>query len=209
MHKLKVFQQINIENLYQIINDYPFATLILNTESGIEVDHLPMILMVDDGVATLQGHIAKANPLARLLNDETKATIIFHGPNCYISPNYYPTKKDNGKAVPTWNYIVVHVAGSIKCVHDNDWKLDLLNSLTDKHESSSDEPWSISDAPQEYIEKMLPAIVGLEVQIESIEGKWKVSQDKPEINQKGVIEGLEAVGHSDMQAWVQKFVISD
>ncbi|MGO2498079.1 MAG: FMN-binding negative transcriptional regulator [Vibrio litoralis] len=208
MHKLKVFQQSNIEHLHQIINDYPFSTLMVSTESGIEVDHLPMILTIDDGVVCLQGHIAKANPLAKLVNDETKATIIFHGPNCYISPNYYPTKKENGKAVPTWNYIVVHVTGAIKCIHDNDWKLDFLNRLTDKHESNSDEPWSISDAPQEYIEKMLPAIVGLEVQIESIEGKWKVSQDKPEINQQGVVEGLQAVGHSEMQAWVQKFIVS-
>ncbi|MGO2342374.1 FMN-binding negative transcriptional regulator [Vibrio litoralis] len=208
MHKLKVFQQSNIEHLHQIINDYPFSTLMVSTKSGIEVDHLPMILTIDDGVVRLQGHIAKANPLAKLVNDETKATIIFHGPNCYISPNYYPTKKENGKAVPTWNYIVVHVTGAIKCIHDNDWKLDFLNRLTDKHESNSDEPWSISDAPQEYIEKMLPAIVGLEVQIESIEGKWKVSQDKPEINQQGVVEGLQAVGHSEMQAWVQKFIVS-
>lgn len=207
MHKLKVFQQSNIEHLHEIINDYPFATLIVSTESGIEVDHLPMILTIDGGAVSLQGHIAKANPLAKLVNDETKATIIFHGPNCYISPNYYPTKKDNGKAVPTWNYIVVHVTGAIKCIHDNDWKLDFLNRLTDKHESNSDEPWSISDAPQEYIEKMLPAIVGLEVQIESIEGKWK-SQDKPEINQQGVVEGLQAVGHREMQAWVQKFIVS-
>lgn len=208
MHKLKVFQQSNIEHLHQIINDYPFSTLMVSTKSGIEVDHLPMILTIDDGVVRLQGHIAKANPLAKLVNDETKATIIFHGPNCYISPNYYPTKKENGKAVPTWNYIVVHVTGAIKCIHDNDWKLDFLNRLTDKHESNSDEPWSISDAPQKYIEKMLPVIVGLEVQIESIEGKWKVSQDKPEINQQGVVEGLQAVGHSEMQAWVQKFIVS-
>ncbi|MFH0256798.1 FMN-binding negative transcriptional regulator [Vibrio rumoiensis] len=208
MHKLKVFQQTDTEHLYKIIHDYPFATLILSNASGIEVDHLPMILAIDDGVATLQGHIAKANPLARLVNDETKATIIFHGPNCYISPNYYPTKKENGKAVPTWNYIVVHVTGAIKCINDSVWKLGFLNRLTNKHESNSDEPWSISDAPQEYIEKMLPVIVGLEVQIESIEGKWKVSQDKPEINQKGVVEGLQVVGHSEMQAWVQKFIVS-
>ncbi|MGO2324284.1 FMN-binding negative transcriptional regulator [Vibrio casei] len=190
MHNIKIHQQNDTEQLKNIIRYYPFATLVMETKSGLEIDHFPVIIKHQDGVDVLQGHIAKANYLWKHIEENHQATLIFHGPNCYISPNYYPTKKANGKAVPTWNYVVVHVKGTIKAIHDNEWKLSLLECLTTQHEAEQSEPWSMHDAPTEYIEKMLPAIVGLDIQIESIQGKWKVSQDKPEVNQQGVIEGL-------------------
>ncbi|OEF29227.1 FMN-binding negative transcriptional regulator [Vibrio rumoiensis] len=190
MHNIKIHQQNDTEQLKQIIKNYPFATLVMNTKAGLEVDHLPLILNHDNSVDVLQGHIAKANSLWKTFENDQPVTVIFHGPNCYISPNYYPTKKENGRAVPTWNYVVVHVKGTIKAIHDNEWKLSLLECLTAQHETEQSEPWSMNDAPTEYIEKMLPAIVGVEIKIESMLGKWKVSQDKPEVNQQGVIEGL-------------------
>lgn len=190
MHNIKIHQQNDTEQLKRVIRNYPFATLVMETTSGLEIDHLPVIIKHQNGVDVLQGHIAKANSLWKYIEEDHQATLIFNGPNCYISPNYYPTKKENGKAVPTWNYVVVHVKGTIKAIHDNEWKLSLLECLTAQHEAEQSEPWSMDDAPTAYIEKMLPAIVGLEIQIESMLGKWKVSQDKPEINQQGVIDGL-------------------
>jgi transcriptional regulator len=143
-----------------------------------------------EGKDVLQGHIAKANPLWKNMAEKTEVLIVFNGPNCYISPNYYPTKMATGKAVPTWNYVVVHVKGLISFVHDNTWNLNLLDSLTTHHESQEPEPWSIEDAPKEYIEKMLSAIVGIEIDITSIIGKWKVSQNQAEINKQGIYKAL-------------------
>ncbi|TVO33079.1 FMN-binding negative transcriptional regulator [Vibrio algivorus] len=190
MHNIKIHQQNDKEELKQVIRSYPFATLVMNTQAGLEVDHLPVILNHVNGIDVLQGHIAKANSLWKAFENDQSVTVIFHGPNCYISPNYYPTKKENGRAVPTWNYVVVHVKGTIKAIHDSEWKLNLLGNLTTQHEAEQSEPWSMADAPTQYIEKMLPAIVGVEITIESISGKWKVSQDKPAVNQQGVIDNL-------------------
>ena len=117
----------------------------------------------------------------------------------YISPNYYPTKKETGKVVPTWNYVTVHVKGVMSYIHDEKWKLNMLNNLTNQHEVGQPNPWSISDAPEEYIQKMIPAIVGLEIKALSITGQWKVSQNQPEQNKQGVAAGLSQESESDSQ----------
>ncbi|WP_105902013.1 FMN-binding negative transcriptional regulator [Vibrio gangliei] len=206
MHKLKIFEQTDTELLYQIIRKHSFATLIVYSENGVEVDHLPMFLAAKDDKFFLQGHLAKVNPTAKQLREATEVMIIFHGPNAYISPNFYPTKQANGKAVPTWNYIVVHVKGMVSAVDCNAWKLDLLDKLTAHHEIGNKEPWSMSDAPTKYIEQMLPAIIGIEIEIQEIEGKWKVSQDKPKVNQQGVVQGLQESGHGEMSDWVNTYI---
>jgi len=138
----------------------------------------------------LQGHIAKANPLWKSVNEQSEVLLVFHGPNCYISPNHYPTKKDNGRAVPTWNYVAVHVKGVLTFRFDDEFKLRMLDNLTKQHEAEQETPWSIHDTPEQYINSMLPAIVGLEIKITAITGQWKVSQNQPEVNKQGVIEGL-------------------
>jgi len=186
MYIPKIFQQDSVNKYKDLITQYPLATLITYAESGIEANHIPLILNNVNGKDVLQGHIAKANPLWKNVSDKSKVLVVFNGPNCYISPNYYPSKKENGRAVPTWNYVAVHVQGAISFITDDKWNLAMINNLTNQHEAKQAQPWSISDAPEQYIQKMLPAIVGFEIEILSITGKWKVSQNQPEKNKQGV-----------------------
>ena len=190
MYVPKSFEQQDQTQLIDIINNYAFATLVTYSDSGIEANHLPMFIKQVNGSQVLQGHIAKSNPLWKNVNEHSEVLVIFQGPNAYISPNYYPTKHETGKAVPTWNYISVHVKGTISYISDDNWKMAMLHKLTDQHEVEQLKPWSIDDAPKSYIDKMLSAIVGLEIHIGSIQGKWKISQNQPAINQQGVISGL-------------------
>jgi transcriptional regulator len=184
------FKQENIEVLVGLICEYPFATLITYSDSGIEANHLPLSLIEFGGELYLKGHIAKVNTLWQTIESQSEVLVVFNGPNSYISPNYYPTKKENGKAVPTWNYVVVHVKGKVRFIHEAQWVLEVLEQLTSEHERGQVVPWSMSDAPESYIQKMLPAIVGVEIAVESISGQWKLSQNHPEVNQKGVVDGL-------------------
>ncbi len=190
MYIPKRFLQDDINKLKGMMANYSFATFITQNESVLEANHMPLILCESAEKDVLQGHIAKANPLWKNLKDKSEVLIIFNGPNSYISPNYYPTKQEHGKVVPTWNYVSVHVKGIVSFIHDDQWILTMLNNLTDQYEENQPVPWSVNDAPQVYIDKMLSAIVGLEIEIVSIAGKWKVSQDKTAENKKGVFEGL-------------------
>jgi transcriptional regulator len=199
MYIPKRFLQDDITKLKGMMAAHSFATFITQNESKIEANHMPLILNKSSQRVVLQGHIAKANPLWKSLKDKSEVLIIFNGPNCYISPNYYPTKKENGKVVPTWNYVSVHVKGIVSFIHDEQWILTMLNNLTDHYEANQPIPWSVNDAPQAYIDKMLSAIVGLEIEIVSITGKWKVSQDKTEVNQEGIIKGLSHEANSNAQ----------
>tara|TARA_R110001583_G_scaffold38455_1_gene124280 strand:+ start:9722 stop:10357 length:636 start_codon:yes stop_codon:yes gene_type:complete len=198
MHIAKAFKQDDHLQLQNIMVKYPFANLVSYSESGLDVNHLPLFLDIKNDKAMLQGHIAKANPLWKNLNANSEVLVVFQGPNCYISPSLYPTKKENGRAVPTWNYVSVHIKGEIRMRFDNDFKLDMLHNLTFQQEQNQEVPWSIYDAPSEYIERMLPAIVGIEIQIKSMQGQWKVSQNQPEINKQGVVAGLSKSQSNDV-----------
>jgi transcriptional regulator len=169
----------------------------------MEVNHFPVILANIDGNEVIQAHIARVNKIWESVQNGSEVLLIFNGPNCYISPNYYPTKKESGKAVPTWNYVVVHLKGKISFIHDNEWVYNMLNELTNEHESNQEIPWSISDAPDTYINKMLPAIVGIEISIDSIEGQWKLSQNQPDINKLGVVKGLFENGDDEVSGFVR------
>lgn len=190
MHIPKQFQQNDMAQLEGLIRDYPFATLITCSSSGIDANHLPVLFTEVRGKKVLQSHIAKANPLWNKVDDNSEVLVIFNGPNCYISPNHYPTKKETGRAVPTWNYVVVHVNGVMSYRRDKDWLMSMMDRLTQQHESGQDTPWSMNDAPQNYIHKMLSAIVGVEIEITSMSAQWKLSQNQPEKNKLGVIAGL-------------------
>lgn len=205
MHVPNAFQQEDSAVLHELIAKYPLASLVTYSPTGIEVNHIPFFLTNSteqlhgnsNEKPTLQGHIAKANPLWQNVKDKSEVLLVFHGPNCYISPNYYPTKKEQDKAVPTWNYVAVHVKGLMSYRYDEAFKLEMLNNLTFQHEQSQEKPWSIKDAPEHYIQRMLPAIVGLEIEMLSFTGKWKVSQNQPEINKQGIVAGLSNEETSD------------
>lgn len=190
MYTPKVFEQPDIALMHSLMREYPFATLVVTTSDGLEANHLPLLLR-DDGseYGILAGHLARANPLWKQLAG-VHALVIFHGPDAYISPSWYPTKREHGKVVPTWNYAVVHIRGNVRVVEDIHWLHQLLGELTNTHEASFNQPWSIADAPADYIEKLTNAVVGIEIPITSLQGKWKLSQNQPEGNHAGVIDGL-------------------
>ena len=190
MHIPKTFRQEDPQRLNEIIRQYPFATLITHSDSGPEANHIPFVLTQSNGKDVLLGHIAKVNPLWKEVADRSSVLVIFHGPNCYVSPNFYPTKQENGRAVPTWNYVAVHVRGELSFKHDEEWNLQMIDRLTKQHEAERPEPWSIADAPEKYTRGMLRGIVGLEIEIASIRAQWKVSQNQPQQNRRGVVAGL-------------------
>lgn len=195
MYVPKKFAQTEQQKIEGLIREFPLAALVVNTDSGMYADHIPMRLSqtAPDGMR-LQGHVAKANPLWQR-RVSGPVLVIFQGPNGYISPNWYPTKQEHGKVVPTWNYAVVHVGGDIRFIHDRGWKLSLVRQLTDRHERGQARPWAVSDAPPEFTGKMLAAIVGFEIIVNDVCAKWKVSQNQPEVNRLGVRKALAHSGN--------------
>ena len=184
MYVPKHFAETRADVLHGLVRDYPFATVVANAADGLVANHLPFERVGD----ALHGHVARGNELARLGGAEV--LVVFRGPDGYISPNWYPTKQETHREVPTWNYAVAHVHGRLKVVEDAAWLRTLLERLTDRHEATEPKPWQVGDAAADHVEKMLHAIVGIEVVIERIEGKFKLSQNHPERNRLGVIAGL-------------------
>jgi len=194
------FAETRTEVLHAAMREHPFATLVAHGEDGLTADHLPLHLEPEIGpFGALQGHVARANPLWRKAAD-TDVLVIFHGPQTYITPSWYETKRENGKAVPTWNYVVVHARGRLRAIDDPAWLRRQLEALVASHEGPLAEPWQIGDAPPDYIEKMLAAIVGIEIVISEVTGKWKVSQNQPGVNRAGVVVGLRGQGSDNSRA---------
>lgn len=189
------FAEERLDLLHAAMRDHPFATLVTQGPDGAVADHLPLLLHVEaDGGGVLHGHVARANPVWRNHPADTEVLVIFHGPQAYVTPSWYPTKHEHGKAVPTWNYQVVHATGCLRIIDDASWKRNMLDALTNCHEAGFADPWQVSDAPADYIEAMLAAIVGIEIRITRLQGKFKLSQNQPAGNRAGVVAGLRQVG---------------
>jgi transcriptional regulator len=196
----KANQENRLPVLHALMRDHPLASLVTFGSSGLFATHLPMVLEAPeptdgDGPAfgTLNGHISRANTQWRELDATTDAIAIFSGPQHYISATWYPGKYEDGKEVPTWNYAVVHAYGPLRVIEDPAWLLAHVTALTNIHEAASPVPWNVSDAPQDYIASQLRGIVGLELPIRRLEGKWKASQNRTERDRHAVLEGLESV----------------
>jgi transcriptional regulator len=183
------FREDRPQVLHDAMRRIAFATLV--TE-GLEANHLPMLL--GDGV--LRGHVARANAVWK--QGDGPALGIFLGEHAYVSPNWYPSKSATGKAVPTWNYITVHARGTIKWIQDADWLHAHVSSLSDTHEAIQPKPWAVGDAPASYVDALLRAIVGFELTIEMLEGKWKLSQNRDAADRDGVRDGLLREGRADI-----------
>jgi transcriptional regulator len=195
------FDETRLEVLHGLIQAQPFATVVTLSSDGINANHIPLHLSVEQSpFGALRGHVARANPIWSDLVPDTDALAIFHGPHTYISPSFYPTKHEHGKVVPTWNYAVVHARGRLRVIDDRAWLRNQLEALVSRHEASSQSPWAIADAPPDFIDRMMEAIVGFEIVITRLTGKWKVSQNQPAANRAGVVEGLRRrAGTSDME----------
>jgi transcriptional regulator len=193
--------------LHKLMEDQPFASLITVGSSGLFASHIPMVLERSGPMGCLRGHLSRANTQWRDYTPSVEALAIFSGPQHYITPSWYPEKQETGKVVPTWNYVVVHAYGYLKVIEDREWLMAHLARLTGIHEAGSSVPWKITDAPADYIASQVKGIVGLEMAIERLEGKWKVSQNRSEQDRSGVARGLAELNTADslaMQALVEK-----
>ena len=188
MYNPKHFAQTDHNEIVKTIRRLGAAELITFGSKGIEASFLPLLL--SDDASVLRGHFARANQQWKHVDASVEALACWRGPDTYISPNLYPAKQVDGKVVPTWNFITIQVRGEIVIHDDPTWVEDLVRALTTLHESKSAAPWSVDDAPRDYIDSMLAAIVGVELRITSIEAKWKLSQNKSPTDVDGVIAGL-------------------
>lgn len=191
MYIPKHFEEARTEVLHELIRRHPLGVLVVKTPEGLDANHIPFEIDAAVGPhGLLKCHVARANPVWRHLTADADVLVIFQGEDSYVSPAWYPTKQDHGKVVPTWNYVAVHAYGRPRVEHDAAWLRALVESLTNTHERGRADPWQVSDAPHDYIEKMLAAIVGIEIPIERIIGKWKVSQNRSADDRRGVTTGL-------------------
>jgi len=188
------FAESRPEVLRALMAAHPLAAVVVQAGGELLANHLPLMFEHGAGAdaepGVLRGHVARANPLWSCVADGQPVLAIFQGPQAYISPNWYPTKQEHGKVVPTWNYCTVHVHGSLHVHDDVDWVHDLVSRLTDRHEASQARPWAAQDAPADYLQALLRNIVGIEIRITRLEGKWKMSQNQPAANRLGAQAGL-------------------
>ncbi len=191
------FAEDRIEILHHAIREHGLATIVTQTGDGLIASHVPLMLDPDRGPhGTLIGHFARPNPQTKPSIGE--ALVIFQGPDGYITPAWYATKRQTGKVVPTWNYITIHAYGAIRFIGDRDALLDIVTHLTKRYEATSAVPWEVSDAPADFVEGMLNGIIGFEIEIARIQGKWKMSQNRPGADRIGVVAGLNANGRPDL-----------
>ncbi len=193
------FHEQRLEVLQALVERHPLATLVAATDEGLTANHIPMLaeLRADGGV--LRGHIARGNTLWRKLPPDASVLAIFVGADSYVSPNWYPSKREHGKAVPTWNYATVHIHGAIRFIDDAPWLQELVTRLTDVHEGTRSDRWHVSDAPADYIVGMLRAIVGFEIKVARVIGKFKGSQNRSSVDRSGVRTGLRAENRNALE----------
>ena len=188
------FQEHRQDVLWSAIRDIQFAALVSPTPAGIEVSHVPMSLTEVGGQVYLESHVARGNGHWKAIADGAASVAIFQGPQAYVSPSWYPSKKEHGKVVPTWAYIAVHAHGRLEAIHDEDWLHSHLNSLTDANEARQPEPWQVADAPETFIGSLSRGIVGLRLAVATMEGKWKINQNKADDDRRGTALGLDNSG---------------
>ncbi len=204
MYLPKHFEATDSETLASLIRAHPLGTLVAQTAAGLVANHVPFELdAAAHGHGVLRAHIARANPLWQSGAAGGEVLVVFQGPEAYITPSWYPTKQQTGKVVPTWAYAVAHCYGPITFVHDAVWLRGLVDRLTTQHEAARSEPWAVSDAPADYVQKILGAIVGLEIPISRALCKLKLGQNKTEADRAGVLQGLRERGDAAIAAMAE------
>jgi transcriptional regulator len=200
-----LFKEDRIDVLHDAIRRTGLATLVTLAADGLIASHVPMLLDADPApYGTLIGHLARPNPQARGAIPGVQALAIFQGPDAYITPSWYATKRENGKVVPTWNYVAIHAHGPVEFFDDAERLRDVVTRLTEREEQARADPWAVSDAPAAFIDGMLKGIVGFALPIARLEGKWKMSQNRPAEDRAGVVAGLERQGREDVAALVPR-----
>jgi transcriptional regulator len=195
MYTPEHFKESRTERLHQLMREHPLGMLVTHSDQGLDANHVPFELDATRGeFGALQAHVARANPLWRDFATGAEVMVVFRGPQAYVSPNWYPSKHETHRQVPTWNYEVVHAHGRLRIVDDDRFLRGLLAKLTRRHEASEPRPWKMGDAPPDFIAQMLTQIVGIEVEITRLDGKRKLSENKDERDRQGVVDALRARG---------------
>jgi transcriptional regulator len=194
MYVPPAYRETRADVLHALVRAHPLGTLVTAGAAGLTANLIPFDLVETAGGMVLRAHLARANPQCDELRSGAETLVIFQGPEAYVTPSWYAAKAEHGRVVPTWNYAVVQVRGRPQVFDAPDWLAAQVGRLTDGHEAGRAHPWAVSDAPETFIAGQLRAIVGLEIPIERIEGKWKMSQNRSEADRSGVAEGLRAEG---------------
>lgn len=198
------FAESRPEVLHDLIRRHPLGILVTHGAAGLDANHIPFELSTPPGsLGVLAGHVARANPVWRELADGAEVMVVFRAADAYVSPNWYPSKHEQHRQVPTWNYAVAHAHGRVRIVDDERFVRGIVGRLTRTHEASQPAPWKMADSPRDFIDGLLQAIVGIEIEITRLEGKAKLSQNKDARDVRGAIEGLEAVGRNDVAQAMQ------
>lgn len=194
-----LFNESRPEELHRIIREHSFGMLVTHRAAGLDADHLPFLLDADRGpLGSLLAHVARANPVWREVGDGDRVLVVFRGAHGYISPNWYPSKQETHRHVPTWNYEVVHAHGRIRVRDDEKFLRGVVGRLTRAHEADQPRPWRMSDAPADYLAEQLAHIVGIEIELTRIEGKRKLSQNRELRDFDGTVQALESCGQREL-----------
>jgi transcriptional regulator len=196
MYMPRHFEETRPEVLHELVRSHPLGLLITqDAGAGLSADPVPFLLEHDEaGRAVLRAHVARANPLWQAARRDVDSLVVFQGPQAYVSPGWYATKAEHGKVVPTWNYVMVQARGRLQVHEDAPWLLSLVTRLTQRHEAALPRPWAVADAPADFIDGMLRAIVGIQIPLDALVGKWKVSQNRSTADREGVAAGLREQG---------------
>jgi len=191
------FEEQRPEVLHTLLRSHPLGLLVTQDAAGaMAANSVPFLLDPDPagGPGILRAHVARANPVWREARADVDSLAVFQGPQAYISPSFYASKAEHGKVVPTWNYVMVQARGRLRAIDDPAWLRAFVTRLTERFETPREAPWAVSDAPAEYVETMLRGIVGIEIVLSALTGKWKVGQNRSAADRAGVARGLEAAG---------------
>ncbi|MFO1037210.1 MAG: FMN-binding negative transcriptional regulator [Geminicoccaceae bacterium] len=204
MYQPAHFREDRIEVQHALIRAHPLGLLVTQGEGGLEANPIPFLLDPAAGpLGTLRAHVARANPQWRTLDPAREALIVFQAVDSYVTPSWYASKREHGKVVPTWNYAIVQAWGRPRVIEDAEWLRGQVGELTDRQEAERARPWAVSDAPDPFVAVQLKGIVGIEIPIARIEGKWKASQNRPPADREGVAEGLAAQGDEASRAMAE------
>lgn len=198
MYQPPHFREDRLEVQHALIAAHPLGLLITTGTSGLVANPIPFALDPSASpLGTLRAHLSRANPQWRDFDPAQEALVVFQGVETYITPSWYAAKREHGKVVPTWNYAIVQAYGRITLIEDPAWLLTQIGAVTAAQEARQPKPWAVSDAPDDFIAAQIKGIVGVEIEIARIEGKWKVSQNRPEADRAGVVAGLRGMGDED------------
>jgi transcriptional regulator len=206
MYQPPHFRETRAGVMHALIRAHPLGLLICNGDDGPLANPIPFLLdSPEEETAVLRGHLSRANPAWRVIErqPDSPVLVVFQGPQAYVTPSWYETKKQTGKVVPTWNYAIVQARGRASVVDDPEWLRSQIGELTDRQEAGRTDKWKVDDAPDEFVQAQIRGIVGLRIEIAQLEGKWKVSQNRPAADRAGVAAGYRAEGNDSMEALVR------